>query len=683
LSTEKVVEFMDCNPCGFDNDGRMMNDQLEQATPRILVVDDTPANLQVVGEILSRNIECDLSFATDGQQALDSVAEMLPDIVLLDVMMPGMDGFTVFRMMKENPATTDIPVLFLTAKVEASDVVVGFKAGAVDYITKPFNPAELIARVQTQLKIRQATHSLAARTEALQASLHKLEKSERFLRTVIQSLPHPFAVINAQDFRVEMANAAFTERAGEGRKCFAEWDGNAPECEKCDVPCPLADVRRTGKPCLVEQEQEGADGEMVYNEVHAYPVLDEAGRVVQIIESVFDITERKTTDARIRELEKSDSLGRMAGAVAHHYNNMMAVVIGNLELVLLDQPDDEPVHEEINEALRAARRAADMGGLMLAYLGQTRAPRSRIDFAAVATERLAEFRKDLPGTVNLVNDLPATGVWVSANQEQMQQVVSTLLTNATEALTNQAGEVIVRLEEVAHDDLEASNRYPRTFTPAAGRYMVFSVTDNGVGIEPAAIERIFDPFYSTKFLGRGLGLAVAMSALKAHAGCMLVKNNAEQGACFELCLPLSTESEEVSAPAVTAQPDAPFKAGTVLLAEDDDAVRTMAANMLKRIGWAVVEAHDGAEAVELFRAQADVITCAICDLTMPNLDGWQTIEALRQIQPGLPVILASGYDQASAMAGEHAELPQAFLHKPYLLSRLTEAMKTAMAGSTE
>ncbi len=523
-----------------------MNRTLSENPPQILVVDDTAENLQVVGEMLSRQLSCDLSFATDGRQALESVKESPPDLILLDVMMPGMDGYEVCRRLKADSASAGIPVLFLTAKVEGTDVVEGFEAGAVDYIAKPFNPPEMIARVKTQLRIRQAE------------------------------------------------------------------------------------------------------------------------------------AERLKFEVQARQMQKSESLGRMAGAIAHNFNNQLQAVLGNLELAIADLPGDSPVLDCLEGAMQAGRRAAEMSGLMLTYLGQSPGGQEPVDLARVCQEGLAESQEGLPEGVKVNGALSSPGPVVKGAPRQIRQVFEHLLANAREAIGPGPGAIHVALRRIPTADIREQRLFPPEWKPQEPAYACVEVSDTGGGIAAGDLERIFDPFFTTKFTGRGLGLPVVQGIVRAHGGGVGVESRPGHGSVFRVYLPLV---DLPVAPPVGLAEEVPGAGENVrvLLVEDEPEIRRVAAAMLLRMGHPVLEAANGPAAIETFQSQAGRIDCVVCDLTMPKMDGWATLSALRRLDPDLPVVLASGYDQAQVMSGEHSDWPQTFLHKPYQMAKLKEAIQQALA----
>jgi CheY-like chemotaxis protein len=203
------------------------------------------------------------------------------------------------------------------------------------------------------------------------------------------------------------------------------------------------------------------------------------------------------------------------------------------------------------------------------------------------------------------------------------------------------------------------------------------VADAGSGITVKDIEKLFDPFFSSKFTGRGLGLSVVLGIVQSHGGAVTVETTPGRGSTFRVFLPVSAE-RIIRQPDPAAQSVEMDEGGTVLLVDDEPMVRKVGEGALMSLGFAVLLAKDGVEAVEIFRQHRDEIRCVLCDLTMPRMNGWETLVALRKLAPGLPVILASGYDKAHVMAGDHPELPQAFLSKPYQLQGLRDAIGGAL-----
>jgi CheY-like chemotaxis protein len=226
--------------------------------------------------------------------------------------------------------------------------------------------------------------------------------------------------------------------------------------------------------------------------------------------------------------------------------------------------------------------------------------------------------------------------------------------------------------------IPTSHRFPINWSPLNIPHACLEIMDTGCGIAEKDIENLFDPFFTTKFTGRGLGLSAAMGIIHAHRGGITVESRPDQGSIFRVFLPISA-NEIAALPEKTGKPPENKAIGiTILLVDDEEQVRNMVKMMIRRMGFAVLEARDGVEAVELFQQHRDVIRCVLSDLTMPRMDGWETLAALRKLSPDIPVILSSGYDEAQVMAGEQPERPNAFLGKPYRHKSLRDAINLVL-----
>jgi PAS domain S-box-containing protein len=425
-------------------------------------------------------------------------------------------------------------------------------------------------------------------------------------------------------------------------------------------------------------------GQTAWLSTSGIPILDDQGKLWGYWGTDRDITERKQAEAaqaqleaQTRQLQKAESLGRMAGAIAHHFNNQLTAVMGYLELTLMKQLPQSQDTKNLSQAMAAAHRAAEVSGLMLTYLGQTPDKQESLDLAGVCAQNLPILRATMPKNVTLETAWPTPGPVIRTDAGRIQQLLTNLVTNGWEAIGDGPGRIHLAVETVSPADIPTAHRFPLDWQPQHQAYVCLAVTDTGVGIADPDIEKIFDPFYSTKFTGRGLGLAVVLGIVRSHSGAVTVESQPGRGSTFRLFFPV-TAQESPYRPGQAAQPAEMSRGGTVLLVEDEKMVRYMATEMLAHLGFTVLAAQDGVEAVVLFRQHQPEIRCVLCDLTMPRMDGWETLTALRQLSPGLPVVLASGYDEAQVMAGRHPERPQAFLGKPYQLAALKDALAGAM-----
>ena len=374
----------------------------------------------------------------------------------------------------------------------------------------------------------------------------------------------------------------------------------------------------------------------------------------------------------------------MAGAIAHHFNNQLQVVMANLELAASNRPENGELSQGLglgqglSTAMRAARKAAEISTQLLTYLGQSQVNLEPLDLAEVCRRSLALLQAALPPSVVLETDLPSPGPGLHANANQIQQLLTNLVTNAWEASGDRRGPVRLAVKTVFAADIPTAERFPRDWQPQATAYACLEVADTGHGITGQASEDLFDPFFSTKSIGRGMGLPVVLGIARVAGGCVTVENHPGRGCVFRVFFPVSLEAVPPK-PIREVPTGKPVQRGaTVLVVEDDEDLRETLALTLKVFDFPVLTVEDGVAALELFRQRRDEIGCVLCDVVMPRMNGWETLTALRQLAPDLPVILLSGYSEAETMAGDHPEQPQAFLRKPceaqVLINKISQLM---------
>ncbi|MGV8073944.1 MAG: PAS domain S-box protein, partial [Syntrophobacteraceae bacterium] len=398
-----------------------------------------------------------------------------------------------------------------------------------------------------------------------------------------------------------------------------------------------------------------------------------------------DITERKRAEEERKQLEhrmqqahKAESLGRMAGAIAHHFNNMIGAVIGNLELALTDLPQLPGVRLNITEAMKASQRAAEISRLMLTYIGQTIAQRELLDLAEAAKETHALVKASLPENVHINTSFPSPGPIILADGAHIKQILTNLVLNAGEAIGEKEGDITMAIRVMSAAQIRGLKFFPSEWEPKAADYACFSISDNGSGMDATEQEKIFDPFFTTKFIGRGLGLAIVLGLVRAHDGAIAVESAPGLGSVFQVLLPMHTAQALPSKEETTLISRPLEDMGSVLVVDDEPMLRIMAQAMLEKLGIESITACDGNEAMEIFHAHKDEIRLVLLDLSMPGMDGWETLAALRALRPDLPVVLVSGYDEAQVMQSGHPERPQAFVHKPYTLADLKAALAQAL-----
>lgn len=398
-----------------------------------------------------------------------------------------------------------------------------------------------------------------------------------------------------------------------------------------------------------------------------------------------DITERKKMEEENEklmtqnlQLQKTKSLATMAGGIAHHFNNQLFAVMGNLDLALCDSNLSAETIEKLNDAMQAAEKAAEVSSLMLTYIGQSAGKYESLDLSDLCRNNLPLIKSAIPQNISFEVEFQATNSVIKGDAKQIQMALANLILNAYESLKRVHDVIHMTVKTVKLSEIPASLRFPLDWQPHGEEYACVEVLDTGCGIAEADMEKLFDPFFTTRFSGRGLGLSVVLGIVRGHGGLITVESVLGSGSSFRVFFPL-TDEKIVKKSEKTAHVQEYKGDGTVLVVDDNQSVLMTAKSILEtHMGFSVLLAHDGVEAVGVFKGSMNKIRLVICDLTMPNMDGWETITALRKLRPDVPVILASGYDRDQAMEGEHPEQPQVFLSKPYRLNDLIDAVDKAL-----
>jgi CheY-like chemotaxis protein len=382
-------------------------------------------------------------------------------------------------------------------------------------------------------------------------------------------------------------------------------------------------------------------------------------------------------------VQKLESLGVLAGGIAHDFNNLLHVVLGNADIALSRLPARSSARRPLEEVVRATVRAADLTRQMLAYSGKGAFVVRHLDLSTEVREMATLLQTAISKQASLVwelaSDLPA----VNADPTQIRQIVMNLITNASDALRDTSGTITLRTGVLQPDHLnDAGLGAPvldaEPVGPAA-TYVFLEVTDTGAGMTPDTLQRIFDPFFSTKYSGRGLGLAAVMGIVQSHRGLIRIRTEPGQGTSFRVLLP--------AVPGTARTQEQPSAArtewhghGTVLVVEDEEGVRDVAERILKDFGLQTITAVDGRDALDILERGGNQITAVLMDLSMPRMGGQEALRQLRQTWPDLPVIMMSGYTEESVAAqfSEAGPGVTAFLQKPFFAEDLMGVLRRVL-----
>lgn len=407
-------------------------------------------------------------------------------------------------------------------------------------------------------------------------------------------------------------------------------------------------------------------------------VRDDQGNVVGTLSSGSDVTERRQMEAQILHAQKLESLGILAGGIAHDFNNILTAVLGHADLALRELAPVSPARGNLHEIATAARRAADLCRQLLAYSGKGRFVVEPIDLSALIGEMTHLIEVSISKKVSLRRHFAPNLPAVDGDATQLRQIVMNLITNASEAIGEAGGEILVTTDSMVCDEAYLQSAQITDRLPA-GRYVTIEVSDDGCGMDAGLLERIFDPFFSTKFAGRGLGLAAVLGIVRGHKGGVKVYSEPGQGTTFKVFLPAS-----VSQPRPPESPrdaDAQWRGqGTVLIVDDEECVRTLGREMLTRMGFSVLLAEDGRGGLEVFARERERIVCVVLDLTMPKMDGEEAFRLLRAACPDVRVILCSGYNEQDVTQRFVGKGLAGFIQKPFEYATLAARLREALEG---
>jgi two-component system, cell cycle sensor histidine kinase and response regulator CckA len=457
----------------------------------------------------------------------------------------------------------------------------------------------------------------------------------------------------------------------EGKRAFSKIVRQRRDSELTGAP--------SGTLCF-EIQQRCKNGTAIWTEIISTPERGADGAITGYHGISREITGRKQAARLTQQLmqaQKAESLGVLAGGVAHDFNNILMAIFGNADLALFHLDQDSPVAEHLRRGQQAAARAAGLTKQMLAYSGKGKFIIEELDLRRLLEDSLqllaSSVSKKAALRVNLPEQLPA----VVADASQLSQVITNLVVNASEAI-GEAGGMI----SIAAHALECSRSCLQEIWYAEGlaegRYVCLEVADTGCGMDQETVARLFDPFFSTKFTGRGLGMSAVQGIVKGHKGVIRVVSEPGAGTTVQVLLPAGAATAAVHQPELTAAAaDDWTGSGSVLIVDDEESVRGVGVAMLEALGFTPISARNGRQALSKFKANPGIVF-VLLDLTMPVMDGEQCFRKLRQLDSGVKVIMASGYHEQEVTPKFAGEGMSGFLQKPYSLAELRSTVRRCL-----
>ncbi len=506
-----------------------------------------------------------------------------------------------------------------------------------------------------------------------------LQKSEQMVRKVLDSVDEGFVVVD-RDYRIVSTNRAYCKLVSAscddviGKHCYeVSHKANRP-CYEVGEECAVKKAFETGEPSTVCHKHGDAGANTLYVETKAFPLKDESGAVTSVIESINNITEKHLLETERLKAQKLEAIGTLAGGIAHDFNNLLQGVFGYISLARLKKDDRQKSLAAIEQAERALEMSVKLTNQLLTF-SKGGSPVRRPTSLWPVIENATKFA--LSGSCSEYRISGDEGLWqAEADEGQIGQVVQNIVLNADQAMPGGGlVEITARNVDIPGENLPLSLQ--------EGKYAEIAIRDSGIGIPEQYLPRIFDPYFTTKEKGSGLGLATSYSIVKNHGGLINVISKPGKGTTFFIYIPAAAEVFERKRTRHTAA-DAPCRKGKILVMDDEKVIRDVAGELIHALGHEVEFASHGREALEMFREakrSGKPFDVVILDLTIRGgIGGSETVQMLAEIDPGVKAVVSSGYSDVAVMSGRHDQQFKAFLKKPYNIDDLQEVLQ-ALLGS--
>jgi PAS domain S-box-containing protein len=502
-----------------------------------------------------------------------------------------------------------------------------------------------------------------------------------FLQSVIDSVPDPVMVISP-DYRFTLMNReARKDLSGDDRLCYQVSHHADRPCSGEEHPCPLKEVLRTKEPLTTIHTHKAATGRETIVEISASPIFDGSGNVAYIIEICRDITdklrqkaEQKKIDQRFFYQQKEESIATLAGGIAHDFNNILMGVLGNTELLKLKLQLKPEESGPVDSIIAGVERMADLTRQLLAYAKGGKYQLKNVFLSSAIRKALDFSQIGKAITTRTVLSLPADLWPVMADENQIIQAFVNLCNNAFEAIEGHGGTVTISAENITSKPswtCSLQHEHP------VGDYVSITVSDTGSGIPSAIADKVFEPFVTSKFMGRGLGLSAVLGIVRNHDGCVTFSSEEGKGTTFRVLLPRSKELIPASSVKRTS-PD-PSSQKCILIVDDEQNILQLLEAALLRLDYAVIAADTGEKAIESFESVSGRVDSVILDLQLPGISGKETFRKLKAIKPDIKIIISTGYDRDTAMGEISPYVPEGFIQKPYKLSVLHKTLREILS----
>ncbi|MBC8456553.1 MAG: response regulator, partial [Deltaproteobacteria bacterium] len=630
---------------------------------------------------LLSNRDYQLQTCNSAREALECLAKNNFDLVLLDIVIPDMSGLQIMDYI--NSQDTETLVIVITGHASIESAIESLRRGAYDYLRKPFEPEELLTTVDNCLHFKK----LKRENKFLRG---KLMVSEERYRYLVQNSPDIIYILD------EHGNFTFLNHAVELLlnlkidQLVGKHYTIVIHDEDLDKAKYFFNERRTGDRAAsgitlrlkVSSDRDELNNsevnlltiELKSKGLYDKEVTEKPKKFLGTYGVARDIGDRKRFEYQLYQAQKTEAIATLAGGIAHQFNNALVGISGNIELLQMDLPENESIKRYYQAMKDSTHRMTNLTNQLLAYAQGGKYQPTTISLNDFIKDTLPLIKHDIDPTIRVETNLPVDIFYLNADLTQMQMVLSALVNNAAESIEGE-GRIMISISSQEIDEEFVKNN-PEL---EPGSYVCLIVEDTGKGMDEKTKSRVFDPFFTTKLQGRGLGMAAVYGIIKSHDGWISIESELSEGTAVNIYLPsVKVEAEAEKKPGTQL----PKREGTILVIEDEDVVVDIFRKMLERLGYRILLAQTGTEALNIAKTYDGDIDLAILDVVLPDMGGQAIYPLLMEARPNLKVLVCSGY----SIDGHGQEIidagAQSFLQKPFSLETLYDKLNEVLNHTT-